>query len=251
MVTKTTHALLAGILTAGVCTAMRAQTSDAALNVLVKKGIITEKEAKQAIADLEKEKASKTPVPVPVTPPPASASPSATTESATAAERTKLWGPKDVRFFWKDGLNFESGDGKTFKGKIGGRVQYDIAGFGQDDDVRGLVGDADISSEFRRARLYTSGEINEGVPIYYMLQMDFAGGDYKFTDVYLGMKDIPYVGSIQLGQMYEPFSLEQLTSDNYVTLPERATPIEAFSPARNVGVQIQNALFGERVTYAF
>jgi len=244
---KTIHRLVVSILAAGACAAADAQTSDPALNVLVKKGIITEQEAKQAIADLEKEKASKTPPPVTTSPP--SASPTAT--SAEAVERAKLWGPRDVRFFWKDGLNFESGDGKTFKGKIGGRMQYDIAGFGQDDDVRGLVGDADISTEFRRARLYTSGEINEGAPIYYILQMDFAGGDVRFTDAYLGMRDIPYLGSVQLGQMYEPFSLEQLTSDNYVTLLERAAPIETFSPARNLGIQVQNALFGDRMTYAF
>jgi phosphate-selective porin OprO and OprP len=245
---KNVQPLLSIVAAAAFTAATQAQTSDPALNVLVKKGIITEQEAKQAIADLEKEKASKTPAPVPITP---ESTTRATPSVTEAAERSKLWGPRDVRFFWKDGLNFESGDGKTFKGKLGGRLQYDIAGFGQDKTTRDIVGDADTSTEFRRARLYTSGEINEGVPIYYILQMDFAGGDYKFTDAYLGMRDIPYVGSIQLGQMYEPFSLEQLTSDNYVTLPERAAPIEAFSPARNVGVQIQNALFGERMTYAF
>jgi len=224
--------------------AARAQTSDPTLNLLLKKGLITEQEARQAIADLEKKKPATDPA-LTATPQPGGAK----TPGAPAGERS-FYGPKDVRFFWKDGLNFESGDGKTFKGKIGGRIQYDIAGFSQDADTRDVTGDADISTEFRRARLYTSGEINEGVPVYYILQIDFAGGDYKFTDAYLGVRDIPYVGSVQLGQMYEPFSLEQLTSDNYVTLPERAAPIEAFSPARNVGIQAQNALFQERFTYA-
>lgn len=235
------------IMAAGACAVAHGQTSDPALNVLIKKGIITEQEAKQAIADLEKkkEKTSGTNAPSAITP---SSPPS---EMATdSIERSKLWGPTDVRFFWKDGLNFESGDGKTFKGKLGGRLQYDIAGFAQDRATRDIAGDADISTEFRRARLYTSGEINAGAPIYYILQMEFAGGDVRFADAYLGVRDIPYVGRVQLGQMYEPFSLEQLTSDNYVTLPERALPIEAFAPGRNVGVQIQNALFGERMTYA-
>ena len=36
---------------ASACSVADAQTSDPALNVLVKKGIITEQEAKQAIAD--------------------------------------------------------------------------------------------------------------------------------------------------------------------------------------------------------
>jgi phosphate-selective porin OprO and OprP len=173
------------------------------------------------------------------------------TATAAPAEKSKLWGDRDVRFFWKDGLNFQAGDGKTFKGKIGGRIQYDIAGAEEDDFVKAVAGDTETSTEFRRARLYTSGEINEGVPVHYILQLDFAGGDYKFTDAYLGVKDIPFVGLVQLGQMYEPFSLEQLTSDNYITFLERAAPIEAFSPARNVGGLILNDLFDERMTYSF
>jgi len=163
---------------------------------------------------------------------------------------SKLWGDQDVRFFWKDGLNFQSGDGRTFKGKIGGRMQYDIASGIEDSSVKSIAGDTPLSTEFRRARLYTSGEINQGVPVHYILQLDFAGGDTKFTDVYLGLRQIPFVGTLQLGQMYEPFSLEQNTSDNYVTFLERAAPIEAFSPSRNVGGLVINDLFNERMTYS-
>src|SRR5687768_13637406 len=94
--------------------------------------------------------------------------------TAAPAEKSKLWGDTDVRFFWKEGLNFQSGDGKTFKGKIGGRMQYDIAGVEEDDFVKDVAGDTVTSTEFRRARLYTSGEINQGVPVHYILQMEFA-----------------------------------------------------------------------------
>lgn len=236
---------MAGLLAAGVLAASWsgpsawAQTSNPTLNLLLKKGLITEEEAKQAIAEAEKEKAKPTVVP------------GGTNALPTvAAEKAKATADKDVRFFWKEGLNFQSGDGKTFKGKIGGRLQYDVAGFEESEAVQSLVGHTPLSSEFRRARLYTSGEINEGASIYYIVQMEFAGGDVRFADAYVGMKDIPYVGSFQVGQMYEPISLEQLTSDNYVTFMERALPIEAFSPARNLGGQIQNAVFDERMTYA-
>jgi phosphate-selective porin OprO/OprP len=203
-----------------------AQTTDPAMNALIKKGILTEAEAKAALAE-----AAKAP-------------------AATPAPAAKATG-KEVGFFWKDGLNFQSADGKTFKGKIGGRMQYDFAGYDESDAVESLVGHTPFSSEFRRARLYTSGELNEGVPVYYILQMEFAGSDTRFADAYIGIKDIPYVGSVQVGQMYEPLSLEQLTSDNYVTFLERALPIEAFSPARNVGGQVQRAILDERMTYAF
>jgi hypothetical protein len=177
--------------------------------------------------------------------------PPVVSEASTAkVAPSKSEGDRDVRFFWKDGLNFQSADGKTFKGKIGGRLQYDIASGIEDSFVKSVAGDTPLSAEFRRARLFTSGEINGGVPVHYILQIDFAGGDFKFTDVYLGLREIPFVGTLQLGQMYEPFSLEQNTSDNYVTFLERGAAIEAFSPARNVGAMIINDLFNERMTYS-
>ncbi|HKQ36991.1 MAG TPA: porin [Verrucomicrobiae bacterium] len=182
-------------------------------------------------------------------PPPAQ--PDARLAESAAAKKSGLWADHDVRFFWKEGLNFQSGDGKTFKGKIGGRLQYDVAGFEESDAVKATAGDAVTSTEFRRVRLYTSGEINQGIPVHYILQMEFAGGDVRFADAYLGVNKVPFVGLVQVGQMYEPFSLEQLTSDNYLTFMERAAPIEAFSPARNVGLLTMNTFFDERLTYAF
>src|SRR5436190_1985545 len=113
--------------------------------------------------------------------------------------------------------------------------------------VKAVAGDAATSTDHRHARLYTSGEINQGIPVHYILQMEFAGGDVRFADAYLGVSKIPYVGLLQLGQMYEPFSLEQLTSDNYVTFMERAAPIETFSPSRNLGVMALNTAFDERL----
>lgn len=157
----------------------------------------------------------------------------------------------DVKFFWKNGLGFESADGKTLKGKIGGRIQYDMAAFDQDASLKGMAGDAASASEFRRARIYTSGDLNLGVPVFYKTQIDFAGSDFKFADVYVGLKDIPYLGVVQLGQRKEPFSLEELTSSNYITFLERAAAIEAFSPGRNVGALFRNDLLNGRATWAF
>ncbi len=170
-------------------------------------------------------------------------------EAASGAPDEPSPDGKDVRFYWKNGLNFESYDKKTFKGKLGGRLQFDWNFFDQDDESRDAAGDADPGLELRRARLYTSGEMNIGVPtVYYKLQLDFAGSDYKFADAFLGMKQLPYIGLIQIGQMYEPFSLEQNTSSNYITFLERSLPIEAFSPARNVGAMLQNGFFDESMT---
>src|SRR6185503_18579619 len=107
---KITTATLAASIIAGAAAANNAlaQTSDPALNALVKKGILTEKEAKDALAE------------------------------AQAQAKSKPSG--DVRVSWKDGLAYQSADG-LFKGKLGGRVHFDIAAFDEDDDVNALVGD--------------------------------------------------------------------------------------------------------------
>lgn len=189
--------------------------------------------------------------PTTATAPPVAAPSPTLAKPTLAAQTTTDITPKmdsDVRFFWKDGFNFESRDGKTYKGKIGGRIQYDVAAFEEDDTIKALVGNSSLSSEFRRARLYNSGEILETG--YYMLQLEFAGGDFRFADAYVGLVDIPYIGQLQVGQMKEPISLEESTSSNSISFLERGTPVEAFSPARNVGGLVRNNAFNGRMTYA-
>jgi hypothetical protein len=89
----------------GATTNVQGQTPDPALNALVKKGILTEKEAKDALA-------------------------------AAEADFKKKPGP-DVQVSWKDGLSFQSAGG-LFKGKLGGRLQLDVAGFKESDDVEAM-----------------------------------------------------------------------------------------------------------------
>ena len=50
--------------------------------------------------------------------------------------------------------------------------------------------------------------------------------------------------------MKEPFSLELLTSGNYVTFMERSLPTGAFAPGRNTGIRASNAILDKRMTWA-
>lgn len=206
--------------------------------------LIQNAELKEQVDKLREER-------IPMTKEPGTSSDTSNESQAPSATETKPASSTAVAFSWKNGLRFESADGKTLKGKLGGRIQYDAATFDQDTAVKDTAGDATTASELRRVRLYTSGDLNLGVPVFYKSQVDFAGSDFKFADVYVGIKDIPYLGVLQLGQRYEPFSLEQLTSGNYVTFLERAAPIEAFSPGRNVGALFRNDLLNGRATWAF
>jgi phosphate-selective porin OprO and OprP len=207
--------LAAGLIACG--SVADAQTSDPALNALVKKGILTEKEAKDALAE------------------------------AQTQAKTKPSG--DVRVSWKDGLAYQSADG-LFKGKLGGRVHFDLASFHEDDDVKALVGDIPAAAEFRRARLSLEGEIGLARPVFFKTEFEFATSDVQLTDVFVGIDKIPFVGRITAGHFKEPMGLEWTTSSKYLTFIERAAPVEAFGPGRNLGVGFSSAKLNEHLTYA-
>ena len=154
--------------------------------------------------------------------------------------------PDTMRAYFKEGYNVETADG-NFKLNIGGRAQIDWNVSDPGGGVKeqfGLVG-TPTGVEFRRARLSLAGLLYGLVD--YKFEYDFADGEPAFKDVYIGLKKVPYVQYIRVGYFKEPFSLEELTSDDFVTFQERALP-NAFAPSRNTGFALMPVFFAERVT---
>jgi len=154
--------------------------------------------------------------------------------------------PSTFRVFWKDGLRAETKD-KKFTAKIGGRINTDFTAGTVSEDLQDKVGDFKNGVEMRRARVYLQGTAYTNFD--YKIQLDFANGDAAFKDVYMGYNGIPYVGNVRVGQFKEPFSLEELTSSNYITFLERSLPNEAFVPSRHTGVMLFNAPLKQRMTW--
>ena len=65
----------------------------------------------------------------------------------------------------------------------------------------------------------------------------------------MAMNNIPGVGQIKVGHFKEPFSMEELTSDNNIMFIERSL-VDSFAPSRNVGIQLSNTEFNQRMTWA-
>ena len=145
----------------------------------------------------------------------------------------------DIKVTWKDSLRLETADGKN-KLRIGGRIHWDNA-FSSDDDY---MTDGDT---FRRARLYVSGQIQERYD--FKMQYDFAGGDADFKDVYFGIKGLPALGNLRVGQFKEPFSLEEHASSNDIPVIERAN-LNSLVPSRSAGLMIYNNYADQRITGA-
>ncbi|MEE9269056.1 MAG: porin [Candidatus Krumholzibacteria bacterium] len=147
---------------------------------------------------------------------------------------------------WDKGLRFQSEDG-SFKLKIGGRIQNDWAFFNQEDAHEAAFGNWQDGTEFRRTRLRISGTVYDNV--IFKAQYDWAGGETSLKDMYIGIDDIPGVGKVIAGRQYEPFGLETITSDNYITFMERSVTA-ALVPDRQGGILAQRTFAGKRVTAA-
>lgn len=109
--------------------------------------------------------------------------------------------------------------------KLGGRIQLD-AGSVHEDNV-----DHNSGTEFRRARLFAQGDLDENWG--YKLQYDFtSSGSNGIQDAYLDYKPM----KIRIGHAKEPFSLQNMTSSKYITFMERGLP-HVFAEGRNIGIQ--------------
>lgn len=161
-------------------------------------------------------------------------------------ELTNPGSPPQFNVYWDKGLRFKSEDG-NFKLKLGGRIMNDWGWFNEDHDISRRIGDQVDGTEFRRARLYLSGEIYGNIG--FKAQYDFAGGDPEFKDAYMELKKIPILGNFRVGQFKEPFSFEELTSSKYITFMERSLN-NVFAPGRNTGFMLHNHALDNRMTWA-
>lgn len=115
---------------------------------------------------------------------------------------------------------------------------YDMAAWGAEEFNY-------TGSEFRRVRLYSSGEMYGTVK--YKLQLDFSGGEISFKDVWIELNKLPIQGSLRIGHFKEPLRLEALTSSKYITFMERGLPI-AMSPERNTGAMYHTNI-GKKLSF--
>lgn len=144
------------------------------------------------------------------------------------------------------GIKVESEDG-GFSGRLGGRLQIDYAYY-HSDNIK-LGGGAEI----RRARLVAEGRLWDYWD--FKFNPDFVGNNVDIQEAWIGYRGLEPL-SIQMGNIKEPFSVEDLTSDLYITFMERSLPVEIFKPNYSLGLQLHSygkmwqgsgGIFGEDV----
>lgn len=166
------------------------------------------------------------------------------------AEKKEIKGQEsDFRAYWKNGLRLDTRD-KQIQMRIGGRFEADWSAYDPDGSLEKHFQAPAIEgfgTEFRRARLFVSGSMYDAVE--FKAEYDFAGGDADFDDVWIGLKHIPVVGSVKVGHIKEPFSLEAQTSEKYVLFMERGLPY-LFYAGRNMGIMFKDTALDAHLTWS-
>lgn len=128
---------------------------------------------------------------------------------------------------WRGAPEQSSIDGFSFKPR--GRIQTDAAV----TNLPAGLPDAGLGTEFRRVYLGMEGDLPGSFG--YRLEADFAGSNVQLTDVYLTFEPSDAV-TFTLGH-HKPFNgLEEMTSDLFTSMLERAAFHSAFGFERRIGL---------------
>ncbi|HMC10327.1 MAG TPA: porin, partial [Pirellulaceae bacterium] len=121
-------------------------------------------------------------------------------------------------------------DGVTFNQDAANKLPIAAGGVGQQ---------IQNGADFRRARLAARAALGNNINAF--MQFDFAfPGRPTFTDLWVEWTDLPFLGTVRVGQWKQPFSLEVVSSFRYTTFMERSSLFQAFTPFRHIGIGAYN-----------
>jgi phosphate-selective porin OprO/OprP len=98
--------------------------------------------------------------------------------------------------------------------------------------------------------VFAEGELFFVRPIVFKVEFGVTTDTVFLNDFYVGLPDLPVIGTLKVGQLKPPFSLERLTSGLDTPFMERAAPVDAFAPGYLAGLSVANAGFDGRMTGA-
>ncbi|MCE9533308.1 MAG: hypothetical protein K8T89_19600 [Planctomycetes bacterium] len=117
--------------------------------------------------------------------------------------------------------------------RVRGLIEAEPVVAAQSAQSKAVIGDLQNGYGFRRVRLGAQGSIGDSAR--WVSEVELAGGNVQFLDVFIGLTALPVVRELRVGYFREPFSLEGMTGVPFLTFMERS-PLNPLDPARNWGI---------------
>ncbi len=167
-------------------------------------------------------------------------SPAATDEVSSEIDPT-AWGIR-----WRNGTWIERNDG-LYRLHLGGRLLADAAVLSADQGLLNAYrpGETRSAAKIRQGRLLTQGILWRR--LLFKLEYDFAAE--AWTDVFVGASGLGPLGTLAVGQMKVPFSLERGMSRLHMTFMERSIADALAPTVRQFGFTMTNTYLDDRIRW--
>lgn len=133
--------------------------------------------------------------------------------------------------------------------RLSGFMQVDDGLFSRSPQSQATLGNIQDGIGFRRARLQAIGSLTEFTR--YSIEFDFAiAGRPSFVDVW-EQANLPFFGTIRIGQFRQPTTMDALTSIRHLDFLERNAVFQALDPFRRVGIMAYRVSDDEMTTLAY
>jgi len=134
--------------------------------------------------------------------------------------------------------------------RLSGFMQLDEGLFTQSAASHAQLGDIQDGVGFRRTRLQAIGKLTDFTG--YSIEMDFATiGRPSFMDVWGEQNELPFFGTLRIGQFRQPGTMDSWTSIRHLEFLERSLPFQALDPFRRVGIMSYAMSENERTMWAY
>ena len=167
---------------------------------------------------------------------------------------------------WDNSLQFVGFEGKdeVFRVHVGGNLAFDYGWNAASQAVQfgpGGTGQFQDGADFRYARIRIDGTMYQHFE--WVAEFDFANsvnndtstsqtpiGSPSFTNVWFGVNDLPWIGTLRAGWMDEPINFDHLTSIRWLNFMEKAPGVGALS-LTSPGILWREQAPNQRLTWAF
>ena len=154
--------------------------------------------------------------------------------------------PKPAKSSLEDIAKYETSN-KDFTVKGSGRLFIDYGYLSENTTFQENYGALEDNNLLRlkSAEFNVSGTLFQNTE--FKFKAEFAGNKVSVREGFVGFKNLPGVGTLRVGYIYEPLRFSSLSSSKYSSFMERSKN-HGFSPKNNLGAVVFNDFLNDRLS---